>query len=138
MSNTYELISDLHKDTYGVRPSQSYLQAFYAKSPVEQEAEWQSLCVDLEHREAKSRTQEQRDLEVFEARIQGMVRDFNISEATAIRWDMDAFEVDIDGAIAAHCSADQEIEHYLWMQGLAFKEWARFVTLIKNEMNIAT
>ena len=138
MTDTYELISDLHKDTYGFRPSQSYLQAFYDKSPVEQEAEWNSLCVELERREAEDRAQEQRSLEVFEARIQDMVCDFNISEATAIRWDMDAFEVDIDGALAAHCSAEQEIEQYLWTQGIAFKEWPRLVALIKDELNITT
>jgi hypothetical protein len=134
MTNTYNLLGDLYKDVCGFRPSQDFLQAFAARTDVEQATEWDSLCKALADREATDRTEEQRCLQIFETRIHSMVADFNIDEATAIRWDMDAmmFAINFEGDVT------QEIEFYLWKQGIAPSAWSRFVNLITNEITTIT
>jgi len=125
----FELISDLHKDARGFRPSVDWMKAFTESSFEDQEAIWDSLNKELEEREARERDEEAHALAVFERRLEDMVADYNIDLPTALRWDMESFEVDINEALAYHGSASQEIEFYLWKQGIAFSEFPRFVAL---------
>lgn len=130
--SAFELISDLYKDTYGTRPSASFLEAFSAKSLEEQTEAWEGLCGELDERETRDRANESIALATYNARIDGMMADYGINQATAIRWDMDSFEVDLSTAMSEHCNVDQEIEHYLWNQGIAFNAMPQFVTVIKS------
>lgn len=129
MSNAFELISDLHKDARGFRPSVAFFDAFNAQSVKDQQTEWDALCVELVERETERKAAEADALSTFETRIQGMATDYNISEATALRWDMEGAGVDIAETLKYHGSAVQEIEHYLWNNGIAFTDMPRFVAL---------
>lgn len=132
----FELISDLHKDARGTRPTMDWMQAFTESTYEEQEAIWESLCDELEQREAERRADEADALAVFERRLEDMQADYGIDLATALRWDMDAFEVDIAGAIETFGDATQEIEFYLWKQGIAFDQYQRFVKIIKDAVDL--
>lgn len=127
--SAFELIRDLHKDARGFRPSVDWMEAFNASTFEEQEATWESLCDELERREAHERDEEAHALAVFERRLEDMVADYGIDLATALRWDMESFEVDVNETLAYHGTASQEIEFYFWKQGLAQKEWPRYVAL---------
>lgn len=137
MSDGFELISDLYKEASGFRPSADYMRSFDAQTAEEKEAEWNLLLSMMETREACDRESEARALDTYNTRIASMMNDYGISQATAIRWDMDAFDVDLGPAIEFQGGADQEIEHYLWRQGLAFSAMPQFVAAIKQEFGLA-
>lgn len=127
---TFELISDLHKDARGPCPSAEWLTAFMDTPESAQQDVWDSLCVTLDEREAVVRTAEAASLEAFENRIQGMMVDYSIDESTALAWDMEGAGVDLVLAVTQHGSAAQEIEHYLWDNGIAFSAMPRYVEII--------
>lgn len=56
----FELISDLHKDARGFRPSSRWMAAFRASTHAEQEAEWNALCAELERSMAEEKAAEER------------------------------------------------------------------------------
>jgi hypothetical protein len=128
---TFELISDLHKDARGFRPSAEWMRVFNGKSDVEKEATWEALCNELAENEAENELREIAAVDAYNARINGMVADYGISRETAMRWDLDAFEVDISYISEYPGAATQEIEFYLWKQGI--ESFAR-VTPLRNEI----
>lgn len=117
--SSFELIRDLHKDARGFRPSAEWMAVFNGLSDVAKEETWDNLCRELEENETEDERREIEAVAEFNARIDGMVTDYGIARADAFRWDMEAFEVDIEGALEYHGSAIQEIEFYLWKQGIA-------------------
>jgi hypothetical protein len=129
--STFELIRDLHKDARGFRPSAEWMAVFNGKSDVEKEATWNALCEELAVSEAEDERREVAAVEAYNARINGMVADYGISRETAMRWDLDAFEVDISYITEYPGAVTQEIEFYLWKQGIS--SFARS-TPLRNEI----
>lgn len=134
---SFEFISDLYKDARGFRPSTSFMRAFDAQTTEEKQAQWDSLCDDLAQREAEEQSYQRAAQRDFETRIGGMVADYGITRGTAMRWDLDSFDTDIAGALAYHGSAIQEIEHYLYKQGLAFSLFPMYVAEIAAEFGLS-
>ena len=101
--------SDLHKDVYGFRPrgvTFASVEAF--------EAEYTRL-VELLSDVVKNEQKEAADALVnYNLRITGIMADFNVDHETAIRWDMQAFDV--------NTSDTQDVEHYFWKQLLSYSE----------------
>ena len=137
MAQGFELLSDLHKDARGFRPSADYMADFRSKTLAEQQAAWDSLVREVEESIDEDRRREAEALVAFNARLDGMMRDFSIDRATALRWDMEAYEADVEGALEAHGDASQEIEHYLWQQGIAFREMPAFTAIIMRAFGLA-
>ena len=132
---SYELIADLYKDAMGVRPDTSFFDAFNAQNETDKAAQWDRLCDMLAQREASDAQQEINSQRVFETRIAGMVADYNITRATAFRWDMVAFDVDVfdadlEDVVTAGKPAESEIEFYLYQQGIACKMYPMYVAEI--------
>ena len=136
MSNAFELISDLHKDARGFRPGAAYMEMFNEQPFAEQERIWDSLCQEVADREAEDARYELNAQRDFEARIEGMVADYGIDRATALRWDMEAFEVDINEALQYYGCAAQEIEHYLYRNGLGFQIFPMYVAEITAALGL--
>lgn len=86
----FSTISDTFKEINGVRPR------FYnvkEMSIAELDAEVESLCREADaHFEQEQKLQEE-DTVMFEARIAIMMKDHGISRNTAIRWEMEAYEL---------------------------------------------
>lgn len=136
MMSAFDLISDLYKDARGFHPSSSFMEAFYDKPHAEQETVWNELCVELADREESERLYHLRSQKSFENRISGMMNDYGNSRQTALRWDIESFDVDVDAAIADHGIPDQEIEHYLYNQGIAFNMFPCYVEEIKSALGL--
>lgn len=119
MATGFELIRDLHKDARGFRPSAGWMEVFNGLSDVAKQETWDGLVRELEESNAEEERQEIEAAAEYNARINGMVADYGIDRATAIRWDLDAFEVDIEAALQYHGTAIQEIEFFLWKQGIS-------------------
>jgi hypothetical protein len=127
----YELISDLYKDALGVRPDTSFFDAFNAQNETDKATQWNSLCDMLDQRETEARTAESDARLVFNNRIAGMMVDYTIDMATALQWDMESF----GGPSLATLPSEQhtqEIEHFLWKQGIGFDQFKFYVDIMQE------
>lgn len=86
----FELISDLHKDARGFRPSSDWMTRFRASSFAEQEAEWNALCAELDRAMEEEERAQQQAITRFEARVSDLIASGAGDRATAIRWIVDA------------------------------------------------
>lgn len=134
--SAFELISDLHKDARGFRPGAAYMEMFNEKPYAEQQGVWDALCEELAEREARDRQNELTAQRTYEVRIAGMMSDYSISRADAMRWIIEADEVDIAGALEQHGDASQEIEHFFYNQGIAFQLFPMYVAEITAIYNL--
>jgi len=136
MARGFELISELHKDARGVKPTEGFMMMFHDMTQAQKQETWNNLCEELEDREARRQRYENIALEEFEARLNGMVEEYGISLATALRWDMESFDVDVQKALAEYGTAKQEIEFYLWKQEIPMSEYERFLVLVCEEYGL--
>jgi hypothetical protein len=95
MQHEFDLISDLHKDARGFRPSSSWLAAFRASTRAEQQAEWDSLIEEMEDSQKAEAEAQAKATDVFEARVADLIASGARDRATAIRWIADAEDVDL-------------------------------------------
>ena len=90
------LISDLHKDAYGFRPSQSFWAIFAASNGDQKQAIWDDLLETLEAAVAREREERDRREHDFQVRVAGMMHAGCPDLETAIRWLHDAYDTDGD------------------------------------------
>lgn len=71
MTYTFDdmLVSDLHKDAYGFRPSQGFWEFWSTASDVEKQKEWDSLCDTLERTIELDRKEQEVAIRRFERRV---------------------------------------------------------------------
>jgi hypothetical protein len=105
------LLSDLHKELYGFRPSQSTWARWSEMTDAALTAEYEEMIVDNDRKIDADRAAEKVVIAQYEARIAKMMADFSIDRATAIRWDIQAV------------GDEEEVErygmsHYAWELGL--------------------
>ena len=115
MTYTFDdsLISDLHKDAYGYRPSSAYWLNWQTLSADDKQAEWEYLCSEVERSETLRFQAEVAAQVRWEKHIDQLMAINDIDRATAIRWDMDAEDAGSD--YGYYCfkvglSYDREIE----------------------------
>lgn len=94
MTKTYtfddNLVSDLHKDAYGVRPRQDFWVLWDNSTDDEKQAEWDHLLKALKRAIEEEQEQEKRAIERFEATVTQKIESGAGNRETAIRWIMDA------------------------------------------------
>ena len=91
-----DLISDLHKDAYGFRPSQSFWAIFAASNGDQKQAIWADLIETLEATVAREREERDRREHDFQVRVASMMHAGCPDLETAIRWLHDAYDTDGD------------------------------------------
>lgn len=64
-----DIVSDLHKDAYGFRPSQGWWGQWKSNTDAEKQAEWDSLLVALDRANDEFRDQEARAVKAFEVLV---------------------------------------------------------------------
>lgn len=87
------ILSDLHKDAYGYRPSKAWIDNFEAMTLDEQNVEWGRLCKMVEEQIESALADLDRDSILWEGRIRKLAADLHVDIPTAIRWDMDAYNI---------------------------------------------
>ncbi len=60
-----DVISDLHKDAYGFRPSQRFFDDWSTYTPAEKQECWDIMCRDMEQAWAEEKVQEASDVNVL-------------------------------------------------------------------------
>ena len=104
MTFTYDenTVSDLHKDARGFRPNPTFWEMWNACLPAGKQLIWDSLCRELD--EAMAREEEEKRLAIaaFEQSIQNTMMAGAKDRKTAIRWIVDALDVDGDYSYACY------------------------------------
>jgi hypothetical protein len=113
------LISDLQKDAWGTRCRTNFEDGNWTKESIDKF--YDDLLNALDNKNKEDARMAEDALLEYNARISKMMTEFNISVMDAIRWDMDAMEL-----------GKNESEHYLWRNGIAFKDMARFEAIISK------
>ena len=110
------IVSDLHKDAYGFRPGADFWSDWKNASSNTKQKVWDDLLVDLEHSIERDRAEANAAAEEFMLRIEKMNEYGAADYETALRWIVDA-----EGPF----ENDQDIEHFVWKQGLLCCEFGR-------------
>lgn len=63
------LVSDLHKDAYGFRPSSAFWESWNAMSDDERQKEWDYLCAAADRAVDEEKREQDRAYNVFEDRV---------------------------------------------------------------------
>lgn len=84
------ILSDLHKDALGYRPSGDYWSYWKALTVAQKNKEWNHLCDTLEEEHKRMLEENERARKEWSAYIQGIADANGVSRETAIRWDMQA------------------------------------------------
>jgi hypothetical protein len=87
------LLSDLHKDAYGFRPSPDTWTAWKQMSTEELNADIDYMIELLEQNSKEEERQEFLAVTAFEAYVKQTMSICNVNRATAIQYDMDAHDV---------------------------------------------
>lgn len=85
------LISDLHKDAYGFRPSESFWTTFAAFNPEQKQALWDSMIADLNRSIDEDRKLQEEAIIKFENRIENLMHD-GTNVKSIVKWLMQAEE----------------------------------------------
>jgi hypothetical protein len=97
MTTTYtydsRIVSDLHKEVYGCRPTQAWMQAWNANSEDAKQMTWDYLCEMHEAELVSQRAREEQAIEAFEARMDSLVELGAVNRLMAIRWIVDSLEL---------------------------------------------
>lgn len=110
-----DIISDLHKDARGYRPSQYFWEGWKELSDEGQKEIFDMLAEELEIREQDEREMEQRAIKTFEARIADVIKLGAGNRQTALRWI----------ASQEKFYHSQSVEHFVWEQGILFTDYGK-------------
>jgi hypothetical protein len=100
MNTTYtfsdDIISDLHKDAYGFRPSESFWEFWSTASDAEKQKEWDHLVERLNQSMEEEEANHRSCIARLEDRIAGMIAIGAKDRAMAIRWLDEAYDTQGD------------------------------------------
>lgn len=88
------IVSDLHKDARGYRPSEYFWEEWDQCGDDNRQAMWDSLCRELEETMAADRAREVEALENFRAQIKSMKKLGAETTRQAIKWIFHAENLD--------------------------------------------
>lgn len=91
-----DTVSDLHKDAYGMRPSEGFWQRWREATDVEKQIEWDRLCQVLERRLEENEEEKQECIAQLENRIASLIELGARNRNMALRWLMQAYECNGD------------------------------------------
>jgi len=112
------IVSDLHKDAYGFRPTNAWMTAWRGLDDDSKQAEWERLCDMVESETTAERERAEMAKVKWEKHIADMMSVNGVSKQTALRWDMQAMDAEDD--VGYYCfkwgieySLEEEIKQVL-------------------------
>ena len=121
-----DIISDLYKDVYGVRPREAFYADWNNCTPAEKQKTWDEYCDTIEQQIADQKVREAYCIARFEDRIKDVIGLGAGDRTTALRWigQQETFY---------HI---QDVEHFVWEQGILFTDYGK--ALVKELDGIVT
>lgn len=121
------ILSDLHKDARGVRPSQGWMQMWSELSDESKQKVWNNLLEELREAISYERRQEEIAAFNFQKRISDAIELGAKDEETAIRWILEGEEFKL---YDYQHGADYAAYHF----GLAYRnEWSETIARISQQ-----
>jgi len=102
------IVSDLYKDAYGCRPGELFWYQWKTVTDDQKQSIWDSLCDDLDREIAREIEAHDRACVRFESRIEQLIGLGAIDRTMAIRWILQAEDLD-----ASEYPAYEELEYQL-------------------------
>lgn len=104
-TNDFELISDLHKEARGFRPSSAWFAHFDTLTYAEKEAVWDGLIREADASRDEEEARERAAVEDFRKLLQMNIDLGARTMENALRWVLEAYE-------------DDDLEYVLWKNGI--------------------
>lgn len=123
-----ELISDLHKDARGFRPSGAWLLCNWeTETDAQKQATWDMLCEELEASMAAQEEAEAKALVEFRAKIRQIMDLVSCKWHDALRHLMVA-----EGHEVMYNTHDEDLDYFLWDQGIGYEDRIKIRNLYKE------
>lgn len=111
-------ISDLHKEARGFRCHNDFNNGQWTKESID--SHYDNLLVELKESIENEKIWREEAVVKFEAHLTKLMADFGISRSDAIRWDMQAEEIEFYNS--------QDVEGYLVFKGiLGHAKWQSYL-----------
>ena len=119
-----DIISDLHKDARGFRPSE-YFWEEWTQSPAEVKQKiWDMLCKEMEDGERQRAIDEADALVKFREQVAATMKFCDCDWKKAVEFLADAEDDDVD--------CEQGFDYFLWKQGIGYNDRAKIRELYKK------
>ena len=113
-----DIISDLHKDAYGFRPSQRFFDDWAEYTPVEKQECWDMLCDEMERSMKQQAESEAAALVEFRKAVAATMKFCDVKEWNlALDYLADEADMCIEN--------EQDFDFFLWKQGLGYEDRAK-------------
>jgi len=119
-----DIISDLHKDAYGFRPSQRFFDDWAEYTPAEKQECWDMLCEEMDRSMKEQAAAEAAALVEFRKQVAATMKFCDCNWKKAVEFLADAEDCDID--------CDQYFDYFLWKQGIGYSDRAKIRKLYKE------
>lgn len=120
----FDIISDLHKDARGFRPTSDWMIMFESQSEEMQQEIFDGLVEEMKESQEEEARLEQKAIYDFDDQVAAVRRNGAPDRATALRW-ITQTETFYN---------EQCVEHWVWNQGFLFTDYGR--ALVKELMTI--
>lgn len=118
------IVSDLHKDAYGFRPSQRFFDDWAEYTPAEKQECWDSLCIEMERSMKEQAESEAAALVEFRKTVAAQMALCNVTWTKAVDYLADAENCVIE--------YDQDFDYFLWNQGIGYEDRLKIRKLYKE------
>ena len=118
------IVSDLHKDAYGFRPSQRFFDDWAEYTPAEKQECWDMLCTEMERSMKEQAESEAAALVEFRKTVAAQMALCNVTWTNAVDYLADAEDCDIE--------YDQDFDYFLWNQGIGYEDRLKIRKLYKE------
>ena len=117
MTYTFDenIVSDLHKDAYGFRPSQGWWSMWAAFNPDQKQTMWDSLIDAMDAAIEMEKEQQARALVEFRKLLKSTMAMCNVDWKNALRILMEALDMDPS-------ASDQDFDYFLWQHDLGYEK----------------
>lgn len=116
-----QIVSDLHKDAYGCRPSAFWWECWNKATDDERQAEWDDLLEQLDMAIRQEEEERGSALADFEKELAAVMETGKCDEATALSY-MTPLEFEENPYLNS-----QDVEHWVWQMGILFTDRGREV-----------
>ena len=129
MAYTFDeaIVSDLHKDAHGFRPSAYFWRTWNAEGLSGKQIIWDALCRYLEQTQEREQDEVKRAISEYEVRIASYISIGAKDRATAIRWLVQSLELTETDDMFFTCVA----EYICYTLGLPYSMQSEFSTTSK-------
>jgi len=109
-----DIVSDLHKDARGYRPSQRFFDDWAEYTPAEKQECWDMLCEEMERSMKEQAAAEKRSLDKFRETVRNTMNYYKVT------WDKAVDILCLKAGDDIDC--EQSFDYFLWKQGIGYSD----------------